>query len=91
MATSDRSPSSASVVAVGLRWGTRGPEFESRRPDWGTGWWTRARAHPCKAMTEDEQLGLIAGGRRRARGEDEGFYAFVWGWVVNLFEVDRRL
>jgi hypothetical protein len=42
-------------------------------------------------MTEDEQLGLIAGGRRRARGEDEGFYAFVWGWVVNLFEVDRRL
>jgi hypothetical protein len=42
-------------------------------------------------MTEDKQSGFIAGGPRRARRDDEGFWAFVWGWVVNLFKVDRRL
>ena len=72
-------------------WGTGGPEFESRRP-------TRNRLVGltrvpirAKTMTEDKQSGFIAGGPRRVRGEDEGFWAFLRAWVVNLFKVDRRL
>jgi hypothetical protein len=45
----------------------------------------------AKTMTEDKQPGFIAGGPRRVRGEDEGFWAFLRAWVVNLFKVDRRL
>jgi hypothetical protein len=42
-------------------------------------------------MTDKKQSGFIAGGPRRVRGDSEGFWAFLWGWVANLFKVDRRL
>ena len=43
-------------------------------------------------VTDDKkQAGFIAGGPRRVRGEDEGFWAFLLGWITSLFKVDRRI
>jgi len=42
-------------------------------------------------MTDEKQAGFIAGGPRRVRGEDEGFWAFLLGWITSLFKVDRRI
>jgi hypothetical protein len=38
-----------------------------------------------------KRAGFIAGGPRRVRGEDEGFLAFLLGWVASFFRVDRRM
>ena len=42
-------------------------------------------------VTDEKQAGFIAGGPRRVRGEDEGFWAFLLGWIASFFKVDRRI
>ncbi|HET8969299.1 MAG TPA: hypothetical protein VFN06_07720 [Gaiellaceae bacterium] len=42
-------------------------------------------------MTDEKHARFIAGGPRRVRGEDEGFWAFLRGWIASFFRVDQRL
>jgi hypothetical protein len=47
--------------------------------------------HYDRAMADDKRPGFIAGGPRRARNEEEGFWAFLRDWVASIFRVDRRM
>lgn len=49
------------------------------------------RATLVVVSDEKKHTGFIAGGPRRVRGEGEGFWSFLRGWIVSLFRVDRRL
>jgi hypothetical protein len=42
-------------------------------------------------VSDEKQARFIAGGPRRVRGDGEGFWSFVRGWIASLFSVDRRL
>lgn len=52
---------------------------------------SRADVLATLVTVTDEKAGFIAGGPRRVRGEDEGFWAFLLGWITSLFKVDRRI
>jgi hypothetical protein len=52
------------------------------------GWGTQF-SPPANLGTVTDRF--IAGGPRRARQENEGFWAFLRGWIGSLFGVDRRL
>jgi len=43
------------------------------------------------AVGEERHTRFIAGGPRRVRGEGEGLWSFLRGWIASLFTVDRRM
>ena len=44
-----------------------------------------------RPVSDPKRAGFIAGGPRRTRGEGEGLWSFLRGWIASLFRVDRRM
>ena len=52
----------------------------------------RCPAYTGVAMADENRHGFIHGGLGRARGEDEGFWLYLWRRFIRAFiNVDRRL